>query len=135
MTTALAIYSALAEIANEARSDDFTATRQRVADYAGVTDRTLDRYARELERLGLRLAERSRSASRMRRASPALGQRSRFGYNAAHVETLARDVDLWYRVLVRDRELPARPRQSSRSGASKARRGAGRDRAIDARSE
>jgi hypothetical protein len=63
LATARAIYSALAEIANEARSDEFTASRRRVATYAGVSDRTLDRYAQELEALGLLLIERRSNGS------------------------------------------------------------------------
>jgi hypothetical protein len=53
LTTARAIYDALAEVANEARSREFEAGRQYVARYAGVTDRTLDFYAREFAKIGL----------------------------------------------------------------------------------
>lgn len=53
--TAVAVYHALSEIANEERGRDagFSATRTRVADYAGVSKRTLDRFIDRLEGIGL----------------------------------------------------------------------------------
>lgn len=53
LTTARAIYDALAEISNEARSSEFKAGRERLARYAGVTDRTVDAYGRLFVQLGL----------------------------------------------------------------------------------
>jgi hypothetical protein len=53
LTTARAIYDALAEVANEARSSEFAVSRQYVARYAGVSDRTIDAYGREFVKLGL----------------------------------------------------------------------------------
>lgn len=52
-TTALAVYQALTEIANEARSDRFELTREAVAARAGASPRSLDKYASGLEDLGL----------------------------------------------------------------------------------
>lgn len=53
LTAARGIYDALAELSNEARSSEFRRARADVAQYAGVSDRTLDFYTREFERLGL----------------------------------------------------------------------------------
>lgn len=61
-STASAVYDALTEIANELRGRDagFSAPRRRVADYAGVTTRTLDKYAREFEVIGVLRVDRRR---------------------------------------------------------------------------
>lgn len=60
--TAVAVYQALTEIANEerarARDSGFPATRTRIASYAGVTKRTLDRYIADFEGVGLVAVER-----------------------------------------------------------------------------
>lgn len=61
-STALAIYLTFTEIANQkggvgARSG-FEATRSEIADAAGVSPDTLDRYAREFAKLGLLVVER-----------------------------------------------------------------------------
>lgn len=62
-STARAIYGALAELASEARSSEFRATRIKIAERAGVTSRTLSVYIREFERVGLvAVARRSRRA-------------------------------------------------------------------------
>ena len=53
LRTARAIYDALAELASDARSSEFRASRRRVGERAGVSKRTIDAYARELERVGL----------------------------------------------------------------------------------
>lgn len=51
---ALAIYSSLTWAANEERKrDDFELPRAELADLAGVSQRTLDRYVKELEEVGL----------------------------------------------------------------------------------
>ena len=60
--TAIAIYQALTEIANEQHRDGgrsgFKAARTRVAEYAGVSTRTLDRYIPRFEEAGLVEVER-----------------------------------------------------------------------------
>lgn len=54
LTTALAVYCALTQLASDQRSPSKArASRGDVAAYAGVTDRTVDAYAREFERIGL----------------------------------------------------------------------------------
>ena len=54
LTTALAVYGALTQLSSEARSPgEFRASRERVAEYAGVSDRTVDLYCREFERIRL----------------------------------------------------------------------------------
>lgn len=65
-TTALAIYLAMTEIANEQRAVDepFRATRAAIAERAGVTKRTLDRYADIFEKLGLLEVVRRRLGDR-----------------------------------------------------------------------
>ena len=60
LATARAIYSALAEVANEHRAAEFRATRRQVAAYAGVSSRTLDAYGRAFVHLGLLEVERRR---------------------------------------------------------------------------
>jgi hypothetical protein len=50
----------MTELANEAREDKFTAARKRVARYAGATDRTVDEYAAQFERLGILKIHRHR---------------------------------------------------------------------------
>jgi hypothetical protein len=61
---AVAIYQAMTEVANEQRDaggrNGFEAPRRRIADYAGVTVRTLDAYAQDFERLGILTVERRR---------------------------------------------------------------------------
>lgn len=52
-TTALAIYAAMCEIANEQRGRDFNASRALIAEHAGVGVRTLDAYAERLCHAGL----------------------------------------------------------------------------------
>lgn len=60
--TALGIYQALTYQANEARTrDDFEASRREIAELAGVSDRTLDKYADDFENLGLLVVTRSRT--------------------------------------------------------------------------
>ena len=55
--TALAIYCAMTEVANELRHnggrEGFEAPRKRIAEYAGVGVRTLDKYAAEFAKAGL----------------------------------------------------------------------------------
>lgn len=60
---ALAVYVAMTECANEQRSDTFTAARARIADKAGTTDRTVDKYAEEFcaPELALLKVERRRT--------------------------------------------------------------------------
>jgi hypothetical protein len=58
--SALCVYVAMTECANEQRSDTFTAARARIADKAGTTDRTVDEYAEELVTVGLLAVERRR---------------------------------------------------------------------------
>ena len=60
---ALAVYVAMTECANEQRSDTFTAARARIADKAGTTDRTVDKYAEEFckPELALLAIERRRT--------------------------------------------------------------------------
>jgi hypothetical protein len=53
LTTALAIYGALADLSNDARAQEFPRPRKHVAAYAGVSLPTLDLYVREFERVGL----------------------------------------------------------------------------------
>lgn len=57
-TTALGIYLALTELANEARAQSFQASRTAIAGEAGVSPRTLDRYAEVFVELGLLAVER-----------------------------------------------------------------------------
>lgn len=59
-TTAVAIYQAMTELANEARSDSFSVARARLADYAGTSDRTIDKYAEAFVDMGLLTVERRR---------------------------------------------------------------------------
>lgn len=51
--TAIAIYATLVELANEARSSSFTATRTEVAERAGVTPKTLGDYVPDLVATGV----------------------------------------------------------------------------------
>jgi hypothetical protein len=64
LATALAIYVCLTEAANRAGGssarDGFTATRKDVADAAGVSPDTLDRYVAEMETAGLLRRDRRR---------------------------------------------------------------------------
>lgn len=61
--TALALYQAMTYAANERRAeggrDGFQMTRLELASIAGSSDRTLDRYAREFEKLGILKVERT----------------------------------------------------------------------------
>ncbi len=61
---AVAIYQAMTEVANELRHaggrDGFEAPRRRIADYAGVTVRTLDKYVRAFEAAGVLQVEHRR---------------------------------------------------------------------------
>jgi len=60
-TVAQAIYLALTFEANEQRRrDGFRASRKRIAELAGTSDRTLDRYVAIFEELGLLEVERQR---------------------------------------------------------------------------
>lgn len=56
--TAVSIYQAMTTLANDERSDSFTAARKEIADLAGTSDRTIDRYAETFERVGLLEIER-----------------------------------------------------------------------------
>lgn len=60
LTTALAIYGALADLSNEARAQEFPAKRERVASHAGVSERTIDAYIRTFEKIGLLAVVRAR---------------------------------------------------------------------------
>lgn len=57
-TAALAIYAAMCEIANEQRSNQFEAPRKTIADYAGVSIRSLSDYVPRLVDAGLIDVER-----------------------------------------------------------------------------
>jgi hypothetical protein len=62
LATAIAVYGALA---SDMRSPgEFRARRKDVAAYAGVSDRTVDSYAREFERIGLLEVVRPRGGRR-----------------------------------------------------------------------
>lgn len=60
-TTAIAIYQAMTEVANSVRSGKFKAARAELADYAGVTSRTLDDYAAEFQDAGLIAVTKTRN--------------------------------------------------------------------------
>lgn len=60
-TSAVAVYQALVERANEARSQRFRSTRKAVGEYAGTTPRTVDEYVAEFERMGLLRVTRERT--------------------------------------------------------------------------
>ena len=54
LTTALAVYGAITQLASEARSPgEVRASRTRVSAYAGVTVPTVDRYVKDFERVRL----------------------------------------------------------------------------------
>lgn len=62
-TTALAIYQALTEVANEKREQSFRASRAQIADYAGVSKPTLDRYAGLFTEMGLLTVARQKKGA------------------------------------------------------------------------
>jgi hypothetical protein len=58
--TAVAIYQAMSTLANDQRGvNEFTASRKEIAELAGTSDRTIDRYAETFERVGLLEIERT----------------------------------------------------------------------------
>lgn len=62
--TALAIYVTMTELANEQRSDTFTAARATIAERSGSSDRTVDEFADQFIRLGLLKKEERRRAGK-----------------------------------------------------------------------
>lgn len=68
LTTALAVYLVLTEAANRsggagAREEGFTATRPEIAELAGISVDTLDRYVADLAKVGLVEVERRREGT------------------------------------------------------------------------